>query len=253
MSLADSPLLGFDTETTGVHVRRDRIVTASLVRRTRADDRDDEVHNWLLDPGVPIPPTASAIHGITDAEARAHGEAPEGALEEVAAQLATALSAGVPVVAFNAPFDLAILDAELTRHGLATLPQRLGRAVRPVIDPLVLDRMLEPRRRGKRTLGALCAVYGVVDHGTLHASDADVVATLDVLDAILERHPELSAYDVEDLHERQVTEHAAWAKDFNRWLESRGRIPDADTAWPTPERPAPAPTEQPPAPTAGLW
>lgn len=52
------PLLGFDTETTGVDPSGDRLVTAALVRRAapQADGvRPQSVTTWLADPGVEIP------------------------------------------------------------------------------------------------------------------------------------------------------------------------------------------------------
>jgi DNA polymerase-3 subunit epsilon len=117
----------------------------------------------------------------------------------------------VPLVAFNASFDLLLLDAELRRHGLPTLAERLGREVGPVLDPLVLDRSLDGDRTGPRRLVDLCAHYGV-STGRLHTADADVVATLDVLDAIARRHPELAAMDAPAVHEYQVAARRAWAE-----------------------------------------
>ena len=60
------PLLGFDTETTGVDPSGDRLVTAALVWRAapRADGvRPQSVTTWLADPGVEIPEAAAAVHG----------------------------------------------------------------------------------------------------------------------------------------------------------------------------------------------
>ena len=60
------PLLGFDTETTGVNPSQDRLVTAALIRRTErtiGGDRQQSVTTWLADPGVEIPEAASAVHG----------------------------------------------------------------------------------------------------------------------------------------------------------------------------------------------
>ncbi|MEK8225612.1 exonuclease domain-containing protein [Oerskovia sp. M15] len=143
-----------------------------------------EVRTWLINPGVPIPEEASAIHGISTEHALTHGEAPGPALEEIASLITADLELGVPVVAFNAAFDLSLLDAELARHALRTLGERLGREVTPVVDPLVLDRSLDRYRKGKRKLGDLCAHYGVFDGGNLHTADVDVLATLDVLEAM---------------------------------------------------------------------
>ncbi|ACZ29727.1 Exonuclease RNase T and DNA polymerase III [Xylanimonas cellulosilytica DSM 15894] len=228
---ARGPLVGFDTETTGVDVANDRIVTAAVVLRIPGVSTD--VRTWLVDPGVEIPAEAAAIHGVTTEHARAHGVAPAVALEEIAAELAAHLREGVPVVAYNAAFDLSLLDAELARHGLATLPERLGRAVTPVLDPLVLDRWQDRYRRGKRRLGDLVTHYGVLTTEDLHAADVDVLATLDVLDALVRTFPELGALGLEELHHAQVGAHDTWARSFNEWRARQGLDgPGASRAWP---------------------
>lgn len=231
MTWTDGPLLGFDTETTGVDTDHDRIVTAALVRR----DRDGtHVRTWLVDPGVEIPEGASAIHGISTEHARAHGVEPRGALDEIAAAIAEAVREGVPVVAYNASFDLCLLESELRRHGLPTVEDRLGGELRPVIDPLVLDRAEDRYRSGKRKLVDLCGVYQVVDTGSLHTADVDVVATLDVLERIVGRFPHLGDLDLVSLHDYQVTAHRAWAEAFNAWRAERGHTgPGAESTWPS--------------------
>lgn len=235
---ADGAVLGFDTETTGVDVDSDRIVSAALVRR---DATSTTVTSWLLDPGVDIPPGASAIHGITTGHARAHGSPPAVALEEIARQVAGALRRGEPVVAFNACFDLSLLDAELRRHALPTLAQRVGRAPHAVIDPLVLDRHLDPVRTGRRTLGDLCEHYGVTSSAHLHTADVDVLATLDVLHALTVRFPEVAGMSLPELYALQVAAHQAWADGVNARRAEQGlEGPLADSAWPQRLEPAPA-------------
>ncbi|MGO1315846.1 MAG: exonuclease domain-containing protein [Cellulomonadaceae bacterium] len=225
----DGPLLGFDTETTGIDVGTDRIVTAALVHRSAAGTH---VRTWLIDPGIEIPEAASAIHGVTTQEARERGEQPEVALEQIAAQIAAAVREGVPIVAFNATFDLCLLDAELRRHHLATLPQRLGGELVGVIDPLVLDRSEDRFRRGKRKLVDLCGVYGVLDSGRLHTADVDVLATLDVLTAMGHRYPHLGQMDLAGLHRYQIEAHRRWAQGFNEWRRNRGLPgPGAGEQW----------------------
>lgn len=231
MSWTDGPLLGFDTETTGVDTSSDRIVTAALVHRDAGGTRPAL---WLVDPGVEIPAAATAVHGITTEHARAHGRPPADALEEVATELAKAFSAGTPVVAFNACYDLTLLETELRRHGLLTVAERVGGPLRPVIDPLVLDREHDRFRKGKRTLGILCEVYGVTpDDGGLHSADVDVVATLDVLEALVRRFPVIGQTDLDALHDAQVAGHRRWAENFNQWRASRGFSgPGASLDWP---------------------
>ena len=229
-SWVQGPFLGFDTETTGVSTSQDRIVTAALVHRHPL--LGTTVQTWLIDPGVEIPEGAAAIHGITTEHARAYGQQPAEALEEIAAQIAQALAEGTPLVAFNATFDVCILDAELRRHGLPTLADRLGREVAGVIDPLVLDRAVDRFRKGKRKLVDLCDVYGVHEAGDLHTADVDVIATLDVLEAMARRHPSLGELDLPGLHAFQVDAHRTWATSFNEWRTRQGfNGPGAGVEW----------------------
>ncbi len=229
-SWADGPFLGFDTETTGVRPQDDRIVTAAVVRREAGRSR---TRTWLVDPGVEIPPTATAVHGITTAQARSQGLQASVALSEVADELAAAMGVGTPVVAFNAAFDLTLLESELRRHGLPTLEDRLGRPLGPVLDPLVLDRALERYRPGKRRLGDLCSIYDVHTGGDLHTAEVDVDATLVLLAAVVRRYPTLRTMDVEQVHAWQVAAHREWADGFNRWRRRQGlEGPGAGRDWP---------------------
>jgi len=239
MGWLEGTLVGFDTETTGVDPSRDRIVTAAVISREGLDGTLTR-RTWLIDPGIEIPAAATAIHGITTLMASTEGVDPAEALPQIAGLLADALGSGHPVVGFNVSFDLAILEADLARHGLPTLGERLGvdstSGIRPIVDPLVLDRHLDQWRKGKRKLVDLCAIYGVeVDTDDLHAADADVLATLDLVAAMARVHPTLAEVDVQDLHDLEVEAHRKWAESFRAWLISRGRTEDLpDPGWPLP-------------------
>ena len=229
MTWHGGPVLGFDTETTGVDVFSDRIVTAAAVLRGKGEL---ETTTWLINPGVEIPAGAAAVHGITTEHAREHGRDPREALWEISQHLYRALANDIPVVGFNAAFDLTLLESELARHELPTLAAQLGRSPAPVIDPLVLDRGLDRYRRGKRTLELLCAHYGVTT-GDLHDAGEDVRATLGVLDAIAGQYPEIARMELAELHAWQVGKHREWAEGFNAWRESRGMEgPGASPDWP---------------------
>jgi DNA polymerase-3 subunit epsilon len=243
---AGGPLLGFDTETTGVDVRADRIVTAALVLRGPGGTRQ---RTWLIDPGVEIPAVATAIHGITTDHARAEGVAPREALEEIATELAGALRAGTPVVAYNASFDLTLLDHELARWGLRSLTERLGRAPGPVLDPLVLDRALDRERPGARRLVDLCEHYRVEALARLHTAEVDVAATLEVLDCLVRAFPELPARSLDELHVWQGECHRGWASDLTAWRAENGLTgPGPEPEW----LPALAPAGPRPSPGPGL-
>lgn len=250
------PLLGFDTETTGVSPTSDRLVTAALVRmeglsnaaapapsssgtplpsdaEPGAQARPVSVRTWLADPGVEIPTGAAAVHGISTEKARADGAPIEQVLEEVASELVQALHEGTPVVVFNASFDLTLMESELARHGLPTLRERLGTdSIGPVLDPLVLDRAMDRYRKGKRNLEAMARVYGVSVPDDLHTAEVDVATTLHVLIAMTTAYPELARKTLENLQSYQAGAHKDWAANFNSWLARQGRPPDVDLAWP---------------------
>lgn len=232
MTWLDTPLVGFDTETTGVGTTRDRIVTAAVITRTPAGV---ESRQWLINPGVEIPEGAYNVHGISTEVARESGADPVIALEEIATALAQALNAGHPIVAYNAQFDLTLLEAELARHDLQGLHARIaGGVVTPVIDPLVLDRHLDRWRKGTRKLINVCEHYGVtVDATSLHAADADVLATLDVVAALARAYPDIARMSLPELHDLQREAHRTWAVGFADWLRSKGQTKDLpDPAWP---------------------
>jgi DNA polymerase-3 subunit epsilon len=224
-------MVGFDTETTGISTATDRIVTAALITRT---GNEVSTRTWLIDPGIPIPERATEVHGITTEQARQNGQRPADALAEIAEILASALASGVPVVGFNVQYDLSILEAELARNGLPTLAERLPGGIRPIVDPLVLDRHLDRYRRGKRKLIDMCQTYGVaVIADDLHAADADVLATLDLVQAIAVRYPALGTVELRDLHDQQVEAHRVWALHFASYLAGKGITNDV----PSPEWP----------------
>lgn len=223
-------LVGFDLETTGTDPYTSRIVTAALT-----EVRGGELlgsRDWLVDPGVPIPEEAAAIHGVTTERARREGRPAAAAVEEIAAALVEHWAAGTPVVAFNAPFDLSLLAAELSRHQLSSLSERLAGEVGPVVDPLTVDRAVDRYRKGRRSLDAACAEYGVV-LDSAHEALSDALAAVRVAVCIAERHPEVAERDPWDLHRDQVRWYADWAESFQAWLR-KGRDPEAviEAHWP---------------------
>jgi DNA polymerase-3 subunit epsilon len=220
------PLASYDCETNGVNTVTDRIVTATLVRP------NGQALEWLSDlDGAEIPEGAARIHGISTGHAHAHGRPAKQVVEEIADAIAGELSAGqASLVVMNAPFDLPLLDAECARYGVETVADRIG-CVEPVIDPLVLDRHLDRYRRGKRTLEALAAHYGVA-LTEAHTATADARAALAVAVKIAERYPVVQV-PAHRIHLHQVHWHAEWAANFQAHLRSKGQL-DAviDGSWP---------------------
>ncbi|MGC0373973.1 3'-5' exonuclease [Streptomyces sp. SAI-229] len=225
------PLIGFDLETTGTDPREARIVTGAVIEVRAGEPL--ERREWLADPGVPIPEDAVAVHGISSERATAEGS-PAGQVADAIADALTAYwRAGVPVVAYNAAFDLSLLSAELRRYGLPSLHDRLdGADPGPVIDPYTIDRSVDRYRRGKRNLEAVCAEYGVVLDAA-HDATADALAAARLACAIAGRHPKVAALDPAELHRRQIGWHAAWAADFQDFLRRKGDTTAViDGTWP---------------------
>lgn len=218
-------LLGsYDCETTGTDPFSARLVSAAFV--TSSGQR----HEFLVDPGVEIPAEAAAVHGISTEHARAHGARPAEALERIAELLAEHLAAGAPLVVFNAPYDLTLLEAELERHGLRALRDRV-RAVAPIVDPLIIDRAMDRYRKGSRTLEAQCAHYGVTIENA-HDACADSMAALEVARAQAVRYPEVAEANLTELHARQVTWKAAADADYAQYKARRGEPFIPETGWP---------------------
>lgn len=216
----------FDLETTGIDVDTCRIVTAHVgVIGTRGEVL--ERREWLVDPGVEIPTVASLIHGVSTERARLEGQVAAIAVAEIIEALTDAATRSLPIVAYNAAYDFTVLAREAERYGHASLP---GPA--PVIDPLVIDKAVDRYRRGKRTLTATAAHYGVVLPNA-HDAGADAVAAGRVAQAIARAYPELAAIAVADLHARQVDWCRQQAESYQAWRRANGE-PEFTTsgAWP---------------------
>ncbi|MEV5018812.1 3'-5' exonuclease [Streptomyces sp. NPDC053780] len=224
-------LIGFDLETTGTDPREARIVTGAVIEVRGGEPQGRR--EWLADPGVEIPAEAVAVHGISNERAAAEGRPADQVADAIAAVLTDHWRTGVPVVAYNAAFDLTLLAAELRRHGLPSLRDRLGGTdPAPVIDPYTIDRSVDRYRRGKRNLEAVCREYGV-PLDAAHDATADALAAARLACAIADRHPKVAALGPADLHHRQVEWYAEWAADFQSFLRRKGDATAVvDATWP---------------------
>jgi DNA polymerase-3 subunit epsilon len=227
----EGPLASFDTETTGVDVENDRMVTAALVVQDAAGGLVRR-REWVADPGLPIPAGATAVHGLTDEWARRNGRPPQVVVEEVARALAETARAGLPLVIMNAPYDLTLLDRELRRHRGGSLSGYTAGAPLLVVDPWVLDKHLDRYRKGRRTLTDLCAHYGV-ELGAAHDAAADATAAMGLVRALGARYADrLGALSPAELHLRQAVWHAAQARGLQQWFSRSGSPDLVDTSWP---------------------
>jgi len=147
--------LALDFETTGLDSGAGRVVEIGAIRFNLEPEgpREEASMACLVDPGMPIPPRVTSIHGISDEDVVG---APS--FGEVASSL-LALAEGAVIVAHNVGFDLSFLDSELLRLGR-------GRPSSESADTLTLSRRAFPGRASYR-LGAIAAALGI-DAGAAH-------------------------------------------------------------------------------------
>ncbi len=230
MNWFDGRLAAFDIETTGTDTENDRIVTAAVSLVGGGEESVSK--SWLVDPGIPIPAEATAVHKITDEMARRNGVPAAEAVEEITAILTEALAEGTPVVAFNGRFDLTILDREARRRGVMPLIDRVGGSDGLlVIDPYVLDKQVNRFRKGRRNLSLLCEAYNVPLDGA-HEADADALAAARLAWRMGTTYPELGEQDIFELHENQIAWALEQADSLQRYFAEQGRPERVEGAWP---------------------
>lgn len=231
------PLAAFDTESTGIDVREARIVTgfvATILGRDAGRAVRPGAH-VLINPGVPIPPEATEKHGITDEEAQAKGWPPREGVDSIAEAVARSLLARIPVVGFNLPYDFGLLHHECLRNDLPTVGERIGLSrdamVGPIVDAHVLDKFVDPWRKGSRRLDGSRGP-GVADHygvplDEAHTADADAIASVRVAVAIADRNPGIANMSLIDLHRAQKNWRAQQMASLQRYFRTKGGKADA--------------------------
>lgn len=170
----DRPLVFFDLETTGIDPATDRIVEICVLHF--GVDGSREVRTRKVNPERPIPPAATAVHGITDDDVR---ECPP--FRQIARSFLDFVE-GADLAGFNVSrFDIPLLDREFRDCGLD-----FGTGSRRVIDVMTIFHRMEPR-----DLSAAVRFFLGREHTGAHGAEADVEATAEVLEAQLARYEEL--------------------------------------------------------------
>lgn len=210
----------WDTETTGPNPLEDRIVTAAFIVRTPG--ADDRVFTWLINPGIPIPAEATAVHKVTDAMVQADGQDPKTALDEIANYLAYAIGQGMPVIAFNQSFDWSILHHDLKRNGLPTMAERVGPGPLPLVDPHVIDKEFYRgvRGSGMRKLKPTADRYGVA-LSDWHTAEADALAALMIAESQFGRYPMLARFEPHHLFSAQQKWRADQQASLQKWFRTK--------------------------------
>ncbi len=172
------PIVFFDLETTGVNVMHDRIVELAYIKVM--PDGTEEEESILINPGRPIPPESTAVHGITD---EAVAFCPR--FEEIADKV-FAIFDGADIAGFNSSrFDVPLLMQEFSRAGVnfRTIDHKF-------VDVQTIYHKMEPR-----TLAAAHKFYCGSEFSDAHHALNDTRATYDVLMAQLDRYPHTDKFD----------------------------------------------------------
>ena len=155
----------FDTETTGLESRQDRIIEIGGVELINNFPSGKTLHLYISPGDRKVHPDALAVHGITDEFLK-----DKPGFAEVAQEILDFFE-GARWIAHNATFDMGFINAEFERIGLPPIPQDR------VVDTLSMARRKHPM--GPNSLDALCRRYGIDNaHRTKHGAllDSELLA-----------------------------------------------------------------------------
>ena len=176
-----NPLAFFDLETTGVNIVNDRIVEISIIKILTNGEK--KIYTKRVNPTIPIPKQSSDIHGILDEDVK---DAPT--FKEIAKEVAKFIE-GADIAGYNSNrFDVPLLAEEFLRAEVD-----IDMRKRKFIDVQTIFHKME-----QRTLVAAYKFYCNKDLTEAHSAEADTMATFEVLEAQLDKYPDLEN-DVEFL------------------------------------------------------
>lgn len=169
--ILNKPIAFFDLETTGIKVATDRIVEISLIKIHPSGKQ--EVYTKRVNPGMPIPPRSTEIHGITDEDVK---DAP--LFEEIAKEVSNFIG-NADLAGYNSnKFDIPLLVEEFLRADVD-----FDWKGRRFVDVQNIFHKMEPR-----TLKAAYEFYCKKDLENHHSAEADTLATYEVLKAQLDKY-----------------------------------------------------------------
>lgn len=201
------PLIFFDIESTGVSISKDKIIELCAIKVMPDKSRTMLLQRFY--PEMPIPPSSTEIHGITDEMVKG-----EPTFREKAKEIA-AFFTGCDLAGYNiAKFDIPLLVEELLRAGLQENPFEKVK----VIDSLSIYFKKEPRN-----LAAALKFYANEEIVNAHSAEADVEASIKVLNGQLEKYSDLPP-TTDALHEMFVQENDFLDYDRKFSRDKKGEI-----------------------------
>ena len=169
-----NPIVFFDLETTGINTVTDRIVEISY-HKVSPNGRE-ETKTIRINPQMPIPQSATDIHGISDEDVKDCQT-----FKDVAKEIVRDIE-GCDLAGYNSNrFDIPLLAEELLRAEVD-----IDLMKRKFVDVQVVFHKME-----QRTLAAAYKFYCDKDLIDAHSAEADTLATYEILQAQLDRYPEL--------------------------------------------------------------
>lgn len=168
----ERPLIFFDIESTGLSIVNDRIIQLAYIKYFPGKAKPEEA-TFLFNPEIPIPPAASAIHGLTD------GMVLKAPSFKSKAETLLSIFSDCYYSGFNiAGFDMLLLKQEFLRAGLPFSYRSTD-----IIDTKTIYHYFEPR-----TLSSAYKYYCKKDHAEAHDALADTQVAADVLKAQIKRY-----------------------------------------------------------------
>ena len=161
-------------ETTGIDVAKDRIVEISIFKVFPNGNKESKT--WLVNPTIPIPAFATAVHGITNEKV-----ANEPTFKELASQIHSMIKDS-DLAGFNSDrFDIPLLAEELLRSEVDfDMKNRVSVDVQTIFH-----------KKEERTLSAAYKFYCNQSLENAHSAEADTMATYEILKAQLDRYADL--------------------------------------------------------------
>jgi DNA polymerase-3 subunit epsilon len=170
------PLAIFDLETTGVNISTDRILEIAIIKIM--PDGSRSVKRKLLNPEMPIPPGATEVHGITNEMVK---DAPT--FKQAANEIKQFIE-GCDLAGYNSNrFDVPILMEEFLRVGI-----EIDLKTTKLVDVQRIFHQME-----QRTLSAAYKFYCNKNLDGAHSAEIDASATWEVLQAQVQRYPQLGS------------------------------------------------------------
>ncbi len=199
------PIAVMDIETTGLNKQEDRIVDICITKILPNGEK--ETLNSVINPTIPIPIDATKIHGINETDVQG-----KPTFKEFAPKIIDFID-NCDWCGFNLGFDLPLLESEFKRARI-----NYSNEGKKIIDVMKIYHKLEPR-----TLSSAHLKYCGEAFENAHRANADVKATIKILESQLEKHADLPR-DVSELHE--FCKNPLWIDDDGKfsWLNGKAII-----------------------------